>query len=192
MGTRFECGPCVVRSWRWSDLGDLARRANTRAVADQMLRFPYPYGRRHAAAFLGFVRLRRALGRPETHFAIESNRELAGGIGLRMGSEVEARIGELSYWLGESFWGRGLATAAVRALTPYAFLTLRLERVRALPFADNRASGRVLEKAGFERESLQRGSAVRRGVVHDQWVYVLTRDAFVGSAVRSPGGAAPY
>jgi RimJ/RimL family protein N-acetyltransferase len=137
-------------------------------VADQMLRFPYPYGRRHAAAFLG---------RPETHFAVEANRALAGGIGLSVGRGANARTAELSYWLGEPFWGHGIASAAVRVVTAYAFRTLRLRRVLALPFVDNRASGRVLEKAGFRREATHRGSAARNGVVHDQSVYALTNDS---------------
>ena len=165
-----------MRSWRWGDVRDLSRRANSRAVADRMLRIPYPYRRWHAATFLGFVELRRVMGRPEMHFAIEANRELAGGIGLATVSGVSARTAELSYWLGESFWGRGIASAAVRCLTPYAFRTLRLNRIVALPFADNRASCRVLEKAGFQREALQRGSAARHGVVHDQWLYALADD----------------
>ena len=138
-----------------------------------MLRLPYPYRQRHAAEFVGYVKLRRVLGRPETHFAIEANRELAGGIGLATGSGVNASTAELSYWLGESFWGRGIASAAVRALTPYAFRRLGLKRVVALPFAGNRASCRVLEKAGFRREAIQRASAAKRGVVHDQWVYAV-------------------
>lgn len=145
-----------------------------------MLRFPFPYGRRHAVAFLGLVKLRGLLGRPEAHFAIEVDRELAGGIGLAIRSGVSARSAELSYWLGESFWGRGIASASVRAVTRYAFLTLRLERVFARPLADNRASCRVLEKTGFRPESLQRGGAAKDGVVHDQWVYALASSAYVG------------
>lgn len=173
----LECERCVVRSWRWSDASDLARRANTRGVADQMLRFPYPYRRRHAVAFLGLVKLRGILGRPEAHFAIEVHRELAGGIGLVVGSGGKARTAELFYWLGESFWGHGIASAAVPVLTRYAFRTLRMERIFALPLATNRASCRVLEKAGFKAESIRRGSAVKGGVVHDQWVYALPSSA---------------
>ena len=176
---RVECKTCVVRSWQWSDLPDLARRANTRAVADQMLRFPYPYGRRHALAFLTFVKLRRAFGQPEVHFAIEADQVVAGGIGLAIGSGANAGTAELSYWLGESFWGRGIASAAVGAVTPYAFRGLGLKRLLALPLAENRASCRVLEKAGFTQEVMRRGRAVKYGVVRDQWVYALANDNLV-------------
>jgi len=125
---------------------------------------------------MGHVKLRSILGRPEAHFAIEVDSELAGGIGLAVGSAGLSRSAELSYWLGEAFWGRGIASEAIQPLTHYAFRTLRLERVFALPFSDNRASCRVLEKAGFMPEALQRRSAVRRGVVHDQRVYALVND----------------
>jgi RimJ/RimL family protein N-acetyltransferase len=160
----------VVRSWQWGDVADLARQANSRAVSDQMLRFPHPYRRLHAMLHVAFVGVRRALGR-ETNFAIEAGGKLAGGIGLLFGSDQNARQAELYYWLGESFWGRGIATAAVRAFTEHVFRSLEVERIFALPFEDNRASGRVLEKAGFRREGSRRGSAIKRGVVHDQLVY---------------------
>jgi ribosomal-protein-alanine N-acetyltransferase len=123
--------------------------------------------------------MRSIFGRPEAHLAIEVNRELAGGIGLAIGCGGHGRTAELSYWLGEAFWGRGTATAAVRGVTRYAFRTLRLGRVFALPFAENRASCRVLEKAGFKREATPRGSARKRGVVHGQLVYALATSAFM-------------
>ncbi|MEA3198863.1 MAG: hypothetical protein QOE90_291 [Thermoplasmata archaeon] len=54
---------------------------------------------------------------------------------------------ELGYWIDRAHWGRGLATAAVRT-----FLTEHAERpLRAVVAAHNRASRRVLEKAGFAR-----------------------------------------
>jgi len=173
---RLESGSCVVRSWRWRDLPTLARQANSIAVSQNMLRFPYPYTRRDAALFLGFLQLRGILGRPETHFAIEAEADLAGGIGLLIGSGAQRRTAELFYWLGESLWGRGIATAAVRTLTEYGFRALRLTRVFALPFSDNQASCRVLEKAGFRQEAFQPRSATKDGIVHDQWMYARTHE----------------
>ena len=81
---------------------------------------------------------------------------------------------ELGYWLGEPFWGRGLATAAVRAVTRHAFAAFPLERVFALPFGPNRASQRVLEKAGFRREAYLRSRLPGLdNTRHDDVQYVL-------------------
>jgi RimJ/RimL family protein N-acetyltransferase len=55
----------------------------------------------------------------------------------------------MGYWIARPFWGRGLATEACRALIDIA-RTLALPSLEASHFIDNPASGRVLEKLGFE------------------------------------------
>src|SRR5262249_21994915 len=110
------------------------------------------------------------------HFAIEFQGEAVGGIGLKPGTDVERVSAEVGYWLGERVWGRGLATAAVRALVAHAFATTVLTRLFALPFADNAASRRVLEKAGFHLEGLLRKSAIKQGRIVDQTLYGCIRE----------------
>jgi len=56
---------------------------------------------------------------------------------------------EIGYWLGEAFWNRGIVTAAVSALSAYAFKKLQLVRLYAGIFASNPASMRVLQKFGY-------------------------------------------
>jgi [ribosomal protein S5]-alanine N-acetyltransferase len=50
---------------------------------------------------------------------------------------------------GEEFWGRGIMTEAVAALTDFCFDNFPLRRTSAEVFANNPASASVLEKAGF-------------------------------------------
>src|SRR5262249_55015448 len=99
---------------------------------------------------------------------------------------------EIGYWLGRGLWGRGLATAAVRGLTAHAFRAYGLTRVYALPFADNAASLRVLEKAGYRCEGRLRRSAVKDGLVKDQVVYAVTAEDLGFGPVQdgSPEGSA--
>jgi RimJ/RimL family protein N-acetyltransferase len=75
-------------------------------------------------------------------YAIEAEGELAGVIG----AHVRGGCVEIGYWLGRPFWGHGYATEALKALIPHA---RALGPLHAAHFADNPASGRVLEKAGF-------------------------------------------
>jgi len=75
---------------------------------------------------------------------------------------------EIGYWIGEPFWGRGIATEALVAVTGHAMETHGLTRVYALPFAGNVASCRVLEKAGYVLEGRLRRSAIKDGRVTDQ------------------------
>ena len=104
--------------------------------------------------------------------------EATGGIGLELGSDIERRSAEIGYWLGQEFWGRGITTAAVRALTRYGFETLNLTRIFAVPFTSSFASIRVLEKCGYVREGTMRRSAIKEGVVIDQVLYALTDEDF--------------
>ena len=77
------------------------------------------------------------------------------------------------YWLAEPFWGRGIATEALVAVTRYAIETHGLTRVYALPFASNTASCRVLEKAGYVLEARLRRGAIKDGVITDQLQYAF-------------------
>ena len=71
---------------------------------------------------------------------------LVGGCGLIRRSPDAV---ELGYWISSNNWGRGLATEACTALIDIA-RTLRIGALEAGHFVDNPASGRVLEKLGFE------------------------------------------
>ena len=92
-------------------------------------------------------------------------------------SDVNRRTAEIGYWLGVEYWGRGIATEAVALVTAWAFDAHGLLRIFAQPFADNRASRRVLEKAGYVLEGTMRRSAVKDGVVRDQCLYARLCDS---------------
>jgi [ribosomal protein S5]-alanine N-acetyltransferase len=169
---RLPLGVCDVRSWRRSDAAGLVEHANNRNIWLNLRdRFPHPFTPRDARAFLKFVLAQQ----PETNFAIEVDGAAVGGIAFKIQSDVERVGAELGYWLGEKYWGRGIATAAVRAVTEHALSTHALTRVFALPFAHNRASARVLEKAGFTLEGVLRSSAIKDGRVLDQLLYARIR-----------------
>jgi len=90
---------------------------------------------------------------------------------VELQTDVERVSAEIGYWLGEAVWGRGIATEALQAVTAEAFRRFELRRVYALPFADNRASVRVLEKAGYTLEGHLRQSAIKDGTIRDQLLY---------------------
>ena len=96
---------------------------------------------------------------------------LAGGIGLLPGEDIHILTAEIGYWLGEPFWGRGLATAAVSAFTAHAFANLGLRRVFARVLDWNPASARVLEKCGYVLEGRLRRGAIKDGKVVDELLY---------------------
>jgi RimJ/RimL family protein N-acetyltransferase len=133
--------------------------------------FPSPYSLEDADRFLAFATSRT----PPTSLAIEVDGQAVGGIGLRMREDVERLSAEIGYWLGEPYWGRGVMTEVVRAVTDWSFAELGLIRIYALPYATSLASVRVLEKAGFVYEGRLRRSVIKLGEVLDQLVYADVR-----------------
>ncbi len=170
-----DCGLCRLRPFRMEDADALVRHANNPKIAMRVRdRFPNPYTRRDAKEFLRAVCKRLEDG-PEYVLAIEVNGEAAGGIGIVRGSDIERVSAELGYWLGEQYWGRGIVTAAIRHFAPWAMERFGLTRLHADTFHDNPASARVLEKAGFTRESVKHRAAIKLGEIKDMNVYVMLR-----------------
>jgi RimJ/RimL family protein N-acetyltransferase len=164
---------CEVRSWTMSDVEPLARHANNRKIWLNLRdAFPHPYTRQDAREYIRDVRDRV----PETSFAIAVDGEAIGSIGFVLHRDVERVSAEIGYWLAEPFWGKGIATEALTAVTNLALATHGLTRIFAVPFAWNAASCRVLEKAGYVLEARLRCSAIKDGQLTDQFQYAFIAD----------------
>jgi [ribosomal protein S5]-alanine N-acetyltransferase len=96
---------------------------------------------------------------------------LVGGLTLANVRRGVAQAGSLGYWLGEPFVRRGYMSAAVKALLPFTFGTLKLHRVEAACIPTNIASIRLLEKCGFMREGYAREYLCINGVWQDHLLY---------------------
>ena len=169
---KLELASCTVRSWEWRDRDAIVRHANNRKVSINLRdRFPYPYTISDARTWLEMV-----VGHePVTNFAIDVAGEAVGGIGFTLQSDVGYRSAEIGYWLGEDFWGRGITTEALIAVSDYAFSRFELCRLYAHVFEGNDASARVLEKAGYAFEGRMRKSVTKEGKTIDQLMYAMIR-----------------
>ncbi len=78
---------------------------------------------------------------------------------------------EVGYGFNPEFWGQGYASEAVRPIVDFGFENLGLHRIYGLIDPDNVASIRVLEKMGFDREGVLKGSAFARERYWDQCLY---------------------
>ena len=169
----FKLTTCKLRSWQWNDRNSLVRYANNRNVWINLRdRFPHPYTQADARFWLENV----VGAKPETSFAITVDEEAVGGIGYTVQTDVAHRSAEIGYWLGEEFWGQGIVTEALIAMTDYAFSTHDLCRLYAHVFAWNPASARVLEKAGYVFEGRLIKSVTKDGQTIDQLMYATIRD----------------
>lgn len=163
-------GSVRLRAWREDDVPELVRLANNHRVWMQLRdAFPHPYTPEAGRAWVNLANSHL----PVTSFAIECDDVLVGGTGYMPGRDIERCNAEVGYWIGEPHWGRGLATAALRALITVIAKRSGFTRLFALPFAANTASRRVLEKTGFELSAVLQRSAIKDGQIADQCLYSL-------------------
>jgi RimJ/RimL family protein N-acetyltransferase len=157
---RIETRRLVLRAPNADDAARITLLAGDFDVARMTTSMPHPFLHHHADSFL--ARARALDPAREIVFAIELEEEgLVGVIGFHPTDVLGARLGgpnlsgsghvgpEVGYWLGRPFWGRGLATEAVLGALNWVKKRWRRRLVVSGHFADNPASGRVLEKAGF-------------------------------------------
>ena len=124
------------------DLKRLVELANDYDVAVRLATMPYPYGEADGRWYL------ETLVPQRTSWSILTDQGFVGVISLK--SEPEAQTVGLGYWLGRPFWGRGYATEAGRCVVEYCRGLAGLSMMKSGHYLDNVASGRVLQKLGFE------------------------------------------
>jgi [ribosomal protein S5]-alanine N-acetyltransferase len=106
----------------------------------------------------------------------KSDNAIVGGLTLANIRRGVAQAGSLGYWMGERYAGHGYMTAAVRALIPFSFGSLRLHRLEAACIPTNVASIRLLERTGFMREGFAREYLCINGTWQDHLLYALLKD----------------
>jgi RimJ/RimL family protein N-acetyltransferase len=168
----MELHQCMLRRWRRGDEASLVRQANNKKIwlnlRDQ---FPYPYTPADADAWI----VRSEEESPQMTFAIDVGGYAVGGIGLTLQSDVFRRSAEVGFWLGEEFWGRGIMTDALKAVSEYGFATFDLCRIFAGVFETNPGSMRVLEKSGYTLEARLKKAITKEERTLDQFLYAMTR-----------------
>jgi ribosomal-protein-alanine N-acetyltransferase len=135
--------------------------------------FPHPYTVADGQAYLEF-----ATSLAGNIFAIDVAGQAVGSIALHLQSDIHRKNAELGFWLAQPFWGQGIITQAVRQMVAYGFQAFDITRIFARPFGTNRASQRVLEKAGFVLEAQFTQTLFKNGEFLDEWVYGVRRPAY--------------
>jgi RimJ/RimL family protein N-acetyltransferase len=157
-----------IRPWQMEDIPDLVVHANNLNVSKNVRdSFPYPYTEINAKSYIEYV----ACKNPLQDFAIEMNGIAIGGISVSPLSDIERFSAELGYWLGESYWNKGVATETVRIFTDYIFQHTGIVRLFACVLTCNLPSVRVLEKNGFRRVGVLHKAAFKNNRFEDMYYY---------------------
>lgn len=164
-----------LRDWKVGDGESIVKYANNASLARNLRdAFPHPYTLDDAHYFID-----QCIHRDKSKQLIKAivvDGEAVGSVGLYVQGDVSRQSALLGNWLGEPFWGQGIMTQAVKEIIQEGFDTLDIVRIYARPFADNMASRRSLEKAGFILEGISKKGVYKNGIIKDGTVYALVKE----------------
>jgi ribosomal-protein-alanine N-acetyltransferase len=167
-----KSGNIKLRALLKSDIKRLAELANNKKIAENLKDiFPHPYNENDAEFFINLT----SQENPQVTFAIEFNGELCGVIGLVPQEDVYRKSAEIGYWIGEPFWGKGIAAAAVGLITDYGLNQLDFVRIHTGVFEGNTASMRVLEKCGYEKDGVFKKAIFKNGKILDEYRFSIIK-----------------
>jgi ribosomal-protein-alanine N-acetyltransferase len=166
----------ILRPHTIWDADDLQKLINDKDIASTTTNIPFPYALEDAIDFLSKREESYEMtGSPQ--FAItHKDGYLVGGIGLRIDKEHES--GEIGYWIGKQYWGKGYCTEAVHAVVKYGFEVIGLNRIHAKYFTRNPASGRVMQKVGMKHEGHLRQGIKKWDRFEDLEVYAILKSEY--------------
>lgn len=165
----------VLRKLNLGDIKDLADLCNNKNIWDNLRDFiPYPYTEELAKSFIEFCLLEDV----QTTFAIELNDKFAGVIDLILKDDIYKLSAEIGYWIGEQYWGKGIATEAVKMIVNYGFTKLNLLRIFTGVIDRNIASRKVLEKAGFKLDCIFEKAILKNNIICDEYRYSILNNNY--------------
>lgn len=161
-----------LRHFKLSDMARLAALANNKKIWDNLRdAMPHPYSEKDAEVFI----LKCLIKNPITFFAIEFKGELVGSIALDIKTDVYRKSAEIGYWIGEPWWGQGIATKAVGLIVEFGFTRLDIVRIYTGVYDYNIASQKALEKNGFQKEAIFRKAVFKNDKFFDEVRFAIIK-----------------
>lgn len=162
----------VLRPWQPGDIDDLIFHGNNPRVAAFMTdQFPHPYTTEAAEQFIN----KTMQYNPAQVFAITIDNKAIGGIGIYPQTDISRMNAEIGYWLGETFWNKGIITKCIPKIVEYGFSTFDIDRIFARPFGTNIASQKALEKCGFIFEGRFKNTWIKNNERFDELIYAIRK-----------------
>lgn len=162
-----------MRPLEGDDIPHILKLASAAEIAENTF-VPHPYPPEAAAEFVSKTRESWHYDEGFTFAIIDKSSDaFVGAMGIHPKEKHHAA--EVGYWIGKPFWGRGLATAALRRIIQFGFEQLGLNRIQAGHFRHNLASGRVMQKTNMRYEGVQRQGMHHREQYKDVVYYAILR-----------------
>ena len=170
----LETERLVLRPYGIDDAPRVQQMCGDWAIASTTLALPHPYPNgaaeqwisTHAESFRQGTEVTLAV-------TLKPTGKVIGSIGLSVNNKHKR--GELGYMIAKEHWNRGCCTEAAHTMLSYGFGVLDLNRIQAMHFPRNPASGRVMQKLGMTREGLLRQYVCNRGAIEDLVLFSIVR-----------------
>jgi len=170
----------TLREFEERDINDIVGNLNNLNVSRHLLTVPHPYTRKDARWWINNCQEKRK-ERPRKDYnlsiVLKVERKVIGGIGL---SKVKRDQGtaDIGYQLGEDYWRQGFMSEAATVMIDFAFKRLKLRRIEAHIYPENKASQGLAESLGFKYEGTRRKAAktLSTGKIHDVMVYGMLKE----------------
>ncbi len=170
----IETERLMLRPYSLADAPDVQRMCGDPAIAATTLAIPHPYPDGAAEQWISTHADSFQQGKEVTlAITLKPVGSVIGSVALSINENH--RRGELGYMVAKEHWNRGYCTEASRALMSYGFRGLDLNRIQAMHFPRNPASGRVMQKLGMTTEGLLRQYVSNRGTFEDVVLYSILR-----------------
>jgi len=171
--TILESKDFKLRPWLESDVDSLVEVANNKKIFDGLRDgFPHPYTMEDAK---NWIKMAQSINDPvPKFFAVDGN--AVGSFGISLKEDIYRMNAEIGYFIGEPYWNHGIITKAIQLIVDYVFNTFDVIRIYAEPYANNKASRRTLEKAGFKCEAILHKNVIKNGEIMDSCIYSLLKE----------------
>lgn len=177
--TILESAALLMRPLETGDIDEIPTLVEAPEIAANTF-VPRPYTAEDAVEFV--QRARERWQYDEAYVFAIIDKDLGRFVGcMGLHPALEHDRAEVGYWVGKPYWGRGVATGALRLLIRFGFDVLNLNRIEAGHFDHNPASGRVMLKANMRREGLRRQYILHRDQYKDVVWYAILREEYIES-----------
>ena len=176
----IETKRLILRQPTTKDIDSLIENINDLEVSKWLLAVPYPYTKEDAIWWINHCKeIDKEKDKKTYGFNIQlkGRKGIIGGLGL---SKINKEQGtsDIGYWLGKKYHRQGIMTEAITPLIDFAFKKLKLRRLQAPIFAENKKSRAFAKSLGFKYEGRLRKAVKCKatGKIHDEVVYGLLKE----------------
>ncbi|WP_409302770.1 GNAT family N-acetyltransferase [Peribacillus sp. SCS-155] len=167
----------VLRGLTLEDAARVEELAGDYQVARTTLTIPHPYPEGSAKDFITSITAAAEQGKLVIYAITEKETENLIGI-INISLNEPNQRGELAYWIGKPYWGKGYGTEAAERLIQLGFENLNLNKIFAASFTDNPGSWRIMEKVGMKHEGTLRQHVVKWGEPIDLSYYSILKEEY--------------